>query len=290
MVGKWKSSGCSHDAATLVFKVGKAHIWAGSQDELLERFGWRLVVSAIGYTRFSKAPLTATKSAHELLPEALFDWTPPPCIGIEWPDGGIPAVSLEWWGELATAIRGLKGNIGLCCMGGHGRTGTMLAILAAKLGKVKKGDCPVEWVRNCYCKKVVETTAQLDYIERVTGMKVPSEASNIGLGVTAALPYSYAGGAATPSSAAGAAKVVVNPTLPSSKGQASATASGYGAGVIGSDLSDEELLEAWFKAEGDTITVTSDDGPPQYLRPVWDKDGELAGWEDTAQFPEEGGA
>jgi len=51
--------------------------------------------------------------------------------------------------------------------------------------------------------------------------------------------------------------------------------------VIGSDLTDEELLEAWFKVEGDTITVTGPDGEPQQLRPVWEKSGELAGWEDA---------
>ncbi|KKL20897.1 hypothetical protein LCGC14_2450880 [marine sediment metagenome] len=277
MAGKWKNSSCSHDTATRVFKAGKAHIWAGSQTELLERFGWRLVISAVGYRKFADAPLTATKSARELLPKALFDWAPPPCIGIEWPDCGIPAISPEWWDELASAIRGLKGNIGLCCMGGHGRTGTMLAILAAKLGKVKKGDCPVAWVRGVYCKKAVESNSQLDYIERVTGMKVPSEASGIGLGglggqgTTAALPSTLplSGG--------------VNPTPPSPTTTAypRGIESGYGAGVIGSDLTDEELLEAWFKVEGDTITVTGPDGEPQQLRPVWEKSGELAGWEDA---------
>ncbi len=285
MAGKWKSSSCSHDVATLAFKVGKAHIWAGSQTELLERFGWRLVISAVGYRKFADAPLTATKSAHELLPKALFDWAPPPCIGIEWPDCGIPAISPEWWDELASAIRGLKGNIGLCCMGGHGRTGTMLAILAAKLGKVKKGDCPVDWVRERYCKKAVESTSQLDYIERVTGMKVPSEASGIGLGgqgTTAALPYPYTGSAAHHSNAQ-AAKTGANPTHPSptTTTYPRDIESGYGAGVIGSDLTDEELLDAWFKVEGDTITVTGPDGEPQKLRPVWEKSGGLVGWEDA---------
>lgn len=275
MVGKWKNPNCSHDTATRVLKVGKTHIWAGSQDELLERFGWQLVISAIGYRKFADAPLSATKSAHELLPKALFSWTPPPCIGIEWPDCGVPAISAEWWGELASALREIKGNIGLCCFGGHGRTGTMLAILAVKLGKVKKGDCPVAWARHHYCNKAVESNAQLDYIERVTGVKVPSEASNI-LPVTTAVPYSYSGEAGT------STETGVNPIQPSPKPQPSATASGYGAGLVGGDPTDEELLDAWFKVEEDTVTVIGADGELRFLRPIWEKGGELAGWQTVS--------
>ena len=282
---KWKISSCSHDEATRVFKVGKTHIWAGSQDELLEQFGWRLVISAIGYTRFAKAPITASKSAHELLPKTLFNWTPPPCIGIEWPDCGIPAIAPEWWDELASAIRGLKGNVGLCCVGGHGRTGTMLAILAVKLGKVKKGDCPVAWVRARYCDKTVESNAQLDYIERVTGVKVPSEASNTGVASTAALPYSFPG--LTGTGAGTWVKPAANPTPPSPKPQASATAGGFGAGQIRNEPTEDELLEAWFKAEGDTIEVVGADGELRLLRPVWDGEGGLAGWEDGSDTAEE---
>lgn len=275
MGNKWKSQSCSHDAATRVFKVGKAHIWAGSQDELLERFGWKLIISAVGYRKFGDAPLSANESAKKLLPEALFDWAPPPCIGIEWPDCGIPAMSAEWWDELARALRGIKGNIGLCCMGGHGRTGTMLAILAVKLGKVKKGSCPVDWVRTRYCKKAAETDSQLDYIERVTGVKVFSAASNIGVATTAALPYSYPVTAAANMGGKGGA----NPTQPSPAPPLSATGSGSGVGPLSREAPDEELLEAWFKVEGDTVGVTGPDGEEEQLQPVWDKSGELAGWE-----------
>lgn len=286
MGSKWKNPSCSHDTATRVFSVGKTHIWAGAQDELLERFDWKLVISAIGYKKFAETPLSANKSAHELLPKALLTWEPPPCVGIDWPDGGIPALSAEWWDTLATALREIKGDTGLCCMGGHGRTGTMLAILAVKFGKVKKEDCPVEWVRERYCKKAVETNSQLDYIERVTGAKVPSEAS----GFLASHALTQAGSSYPYShpDQTMAVAIPVNPTVPSSSppvATANATVSGLGAGGVGvgagAEFTDDELLSAWFDSDDDVIKVVASNGRTQYLRPVWDDEGGLAGWQGT---------
>ena len=47
------------------------------------------------------------------------------------------------------------------CMGGIGRTGLFLALLARALGE----DNPVEWVRTHYDKRAVETAEQKAYVE-----------------------------------------------------------------------------------------------------------------------------
>lgn len=275
------NSKCSHDGATKVISVKKTKLWAGSRDDLLRRSGWKLVISAVGYTDFTKSPLSGTKAAHALLPEAVFAWEPPPCLGIDWPDRGIPTLNRAWWIEVAEALRAINGNVGLCCFGGHGRTGTMLAILAGLLGRVKKGACPVAWVRAAYCKAAVESDAQLDYIEYVTGLKVPSEPSDTPH--TALSAPNYGSLPASPTPASSYPKQI----------HPSATGTGLKPGadevdevdasdaaLMGGDPTDDELLALWFKSEGDTIEVTTASGAKRRLGPVWDNCGELAGWRE----------
>lgn len=48
------------------------------------------------------------------------------------------------------------GNMLVSCIGGHGRTGTVLSIWAG-LHDIEK---PIEYVRKIYCKKAVETVSQ----------------------------------------------------------------------------------------------------------------------------------
>jgi hypothetical protein len=90
-------------------------------------------------------------------------WDPPwPHAHVDWPDFGLPSdpdafvAALE--GVLARARRGEVVEVG--CLGGHGRTGTALACLAALTGI--EGD-PVEWVRSTYCDHAVETDDQAGF-------------------------------------------------------------------------------------------------------------------------------
>ena len=99
-------------------------------------------------------------------------WSPPWSHELlDWPDFGVPADTdalvrtLE--GALDRARRGERVEMG--CLGGHGRTGTALACLAALTnGARDTGDAaeageridPVDWVRQTYCSHAVETDAQ----------------------------------------------------------------------------------------------------------------------------------
>lgn len=71
------------------------------------------------------------------------------------------------------------------CIGGHGRTGTVLTALALAAGVVSKGDDPIAWLRKHYCSHALESNAQIAYLEETfkfssneTPYKAPSATFN----------------------------------------------------------------------------------------------------------------
>jgi hypothetical protein len=57
------------------------------------------------------------------------------------------------------------GRVHVQCIGGHGRTGTVLACL---IHKINKETNPVNWVKHNYCEKAVESYAQVVFISEFT--------------------------------------------------------------------------------------------------------------------------
>lgn len=103
-----------------------------------------------------------------------------PVVRISWPDYDIPALERDFWLDLIDVINEewLKKRITgvtCCCVGGHGRTGTALAILAGLTGACISD--PVLFVREHYCKKVVESESQIKYIEEMTGIPINVKAN-----------------------------------------------------------------------------------------------------------------
>jgi hypothetical protein len=103
---------------------------------------------------------------------------------IAWPDMGVPGLPREWWDAFVADLLKLEGNTAMFCHGGHGRTGTALAIIVAlcKVVDVSKGECPIEWVRKHYCNKCVETDGQIRYVEDVLDYDSKVKASMGGIG------------------------------------------------------------------------------------------------------------
>jgi hypothetical protein len=97
-------------------------------------------------------------------------WQPPwSHEHLDWPDFGVPddpAPVLAALGSLRDRARsGQRVEVG--CLGGHGRTGTALAILA-----VLGGHPPAEavaWVRASYCPEAVETPEQEAFVAGLGG-------------------------------------------------------------------------------------------------------------------------
>lgn len=93
-------------------------------------------------------------------------------IQIDWTDGKSLDLEYEFWKNLTDFLLEQNRDVLVCCMGGHGRTGTTLSILADMFGFVDTNDDPVRFVRNNYCYKAVETQSQAEYIEYITGKEV----------------------------------------------------------------------------------------------------------------------
>jgi hypothetical protein len=93
-------------------------------------------------------------------------WTPGwPSVMLDWPDFGVPT-------DAAVANREIRGaferaragqRVEVACVGGHGRTGTVLACMAILSG-VPANEA-VEWVRQTYCRRAVQEPSQQYWIE-----------------------------------------------------------------------------------------------------------------------------
>ncbi len=71
---------------------------------------------------------------------------------------------ISWLAEQIT--EGKKVHVG--CIGGHGRTGTVLAALVAHMTDEED---PIAYVRQHYCKKGVEAKSQIDFLMKHFGCK-----------------------------------------------------------------------------------------------------------------------
>lgn len=168
-----------HKGPHAVFQAGKATVWAGARDEFFGYWSqFALLVSCAGPGMAPPAPnAVVTVSGHvaglRMLPPDMLEIPKAvPWIAINWPDGGIPRMTRAAWDQLAASLPDIEGNVGLYCMGGHGRTGTALSILACLCGAVPADADPVEWVRQQYCSEVVETEEQTRYVAEMTGRRV----------------------------------------------------------------------------------------------------------------------
>jgi hypothetical protein len=92
-------------------------------------------------------------------------WSPTwPANIIDWPDFGVPAKSHEAAHQIQSAFDRACGGerLEIGCLGGTGRTGTVLACLAILAGVA--GDEAVDWVRRNYNPRAVETRDQEQWV------------------------------------------------------------------------------------------------------------------------------
>lgn len=163
-----KRCGNTHIGFKEVFSVEKARIFAGSHLDFNEKSDWALAIVCAGQTLTPTHYTSMSASARTLLGRSLnMHEVPWVCLG--WVDGSTPPVTAREWQNLVQAIKKIDGKIAVYCMGGHGRTGTALAIIACLAGLVPRETCPVQWVRDRYCPEAVESLEQINYIANVTG-------------------------------------------------------------------------------------------------------------------------
>ena len=108
-------------------------------------------------------------------------------IQIDWRDYSVPkSLTLDDWKHVVAEIRERKEAL-VFCMGGHGRTGTLGAILAIffQLCKPEEG---IKYIRENYCKEAVESMEQVKYIEGLFGKQTDREVKSF-----ASFGYNYRG-------------------------------------------------------------------------------------------------
>lgn len=102
---------------------------------------------------------------------------------IDWPDMSIPRNKIMAFEQILVAVekiqQGLKVEVG--CIGGHGRTGTILAVMGVIMGMT--ADDAIDHVRDTYCTSAIETHSQEWYVEWVEAQLLGKEAPPE--------PYSY---------------------------------------------------------------------------------------------------
>ena len=154
----------------LVFHLGKRPIWGGA-GKLMIRQPWAMLICCSDI--IPNNVVTLSPRARVLMPK-LLPLHDQAYIKINWSDGGTPALDAEFWQSLVESVRtlGAPGPIGVCCIGGTGRTGTALAILSTFSQEKRATECPVAFVRRNYYKDAVERLEQAKYITSCTGQIV----------------------------------------------------------------------------------------------------------------------
>ena len=94
-------------------------------------------------------------------------WAPTwPAVLLDWPDFGVPADRSTADREIKAALERARAGerVEVACIGGHGRTGTVLACMAMLSGV--PADEAVSWVRATYCPRAVQEPSQQYWIDR----------------------------------------------------------------------------------------------------------------------------
>tara|TARA_R110002020_G_scaffold168349_5_gene357095 strand:- start:537 stop:1910 length:1374 start_codon:yes stop_codon:yes gene_type:complete len=168
-----------HNGNPLVFKTKGISVYAGGTNR---DGGWHKMQPI---PQLAMGPIGVIRSAKtiDILPDGwssssvVIGGSTPVVIEIDWPDYGIPNnLQGNWWKALVMDIKEKNiTTISTQCMGGHGRTGVQLAILAHLLipeseHEWKDVEQLVTWIRTKFCSHAVESKSQQTYISEVCGI------------------------------------------------------------------------------------------------------------------------
>lgn len=134
-------------------------IWAGKKLDVEDH--------AKNFDIVMNLTFTSIKQEHVIPIAALNKWENYSCpfqeLQMDWPDYGVIKLPREFWIELFHYLRDNNFRMLVFCQGGHGRTGTAIAVmLCIALGYNPKQ--AIEWVRRNYCTEAIETHAQELYV------------------------------------------------------------------------------------------------------------------------------
>jgi len=155
---------------------GKGTLYAGGTSRGLKTDGLAIVDLTGTYSLFSpiKAMNDAASAAFSNTIAALSYEKKEPWLRLPITDGDIPDITFDEWRVFANDVREMLSggqSIVVFCIGGHGRTGTVVSILShIILGPKIVTPNPVTWLRDVYCEEVVETEPQVNYVYDMCGL------------------------------------------------------------------------------------------------------------------------
>lgn len=151
-----------HSGQKSVYEYADGTTLGGASSYKLQATGVDLILDASGAVKINPfirtLPVVLEKMGWGVLKTLEIA---PPVVTLDWPDGDPPTVGPIFWRQL----RGLfvpQWHVVCCCVGGHGRTGTMLASLLIEDG-VAAVDA-IDHVRKNHCQSAVENKDQEDYL------------------------------------------------------------------------------------------------------------------------------
>lgn len=88
---------------------------------------------------------------------------------VDWPDFGVPSEPAKAAAQISTAFARARAGelVEVGCIGGLGRTGTVLACMAVLSGLTAAA--AIDWIRANYNPRAVETPEQTDWVHWFAG-------------------------------------------------------------------------------------------------------------------------
>jgi hypothetical protein len=162
---------CTHPPFHVI-DGGKWGVWAGRKDDSKYR--------AKEFDIILNLTFTSIKEPHVIPIPELQKYEDVECSFIElqldWPDFGTINMPREFWVDLLKYLEANNFKMLVFCQGGHGRTGTALAVMMGLALDYNSEDA-MKWVRQNYCFQAIESLSQEAYIRRM--LNEPPKVPNI---------------------------------------------------------------------------------------------------------------
>ena len=183
---------CNHNTFFELLKVNGHPLLIGARVDLEDYLvsGGRpwLVVDLTGSNMQTRAttityvPVKKNKALDVLVKKAELNFER---LAIDWTDRSIPTFDRKFWEAFLDVLRVAEGPVFIHCVGGHGRTGTMAAILVGMLdGFDLEGLDPITYIRKVYCDDAVESKIQVYYVQQMTGKDCTEPMDELSCSVT----------------------------------------------------------------------------------------------------------
>lgn len=157
----YSSWSCTHNPSHII-NGGEWGVWAGKKIDCKNFANQFDVVLNLTYN--------SIKEPHVIPIPELQEYEDYNCkyteIQLDWPDYGVIALPQSFWIKLIQYLEKENKRLLVFCDGGHGRTGTALAILMC-LSMDMTPEEAILWLKQNYCSQVVETEGQKAYIARM---------------------------------------------------------------------------------------------------------------------------